>query len=83
MLLRICAGDDSRLLLIRIVALGRDDEVSGEVLAADVVEIAGNAKRREGLCPGAGLKGFGLGCERQDEKESDEEGGTTELREQC
>ena len=34
------------------VALRRDDEVGGEIFAADVVEIAGDAERREGLGPG-------------------------------
>ena len=40
------------------VALGRDDEIGGEVLAADVIEVAGDAEGREGLGPGGGLEGL-------------------------
>jgi hypothetical protein len=34
------------------VALGRDDEVRGEILRTDVIEVAGNSEGREGLDPG-------------------------------
>ena len=46
-LLRISAGDDSRLLLMRMSPCGVTTRYDGQILAAHVIEIARDVKRRK------------------------------------